>query len=309
MPIRRNRYFGWMSARGYEIDVYQTDYVDFCHPGTPVRIRSCFTYALETIKSIESAPLTTDVKVRIIAGMYARLSSLLSKLRDGYETLRKASATRGFELPAWSGNVGRVSPASTMPVFDILARKLETITPGTLVFAHLAMPHYPYAYDRECNIRPDPNTWLNGADLPAFPSRNNAESRAIRYPAYLEQVLCTHRKLDELFTRMKTAGTYEGSVIIVQGDHGSRITLAPPAERNEDRMTTTDYVDAFSTLYAIHRVSGSGRSDDRMIPIDLLLGRFVKRGDAPVGSEPLEPQPVYLHGRKGTKLPRAMPNF
>ena len=49
---------------------------------------------------------------------------------------------------------------------------------------------------------------------------------------------------------MKAAGTYEKAIVIVQGDHGSRITLADPTAENMSRLTPDDHVDDFSTLFA-----------------------------------------------------------
>jgi hypothetical protein len=308
MPIIENRYFEEMSARGYAIDVIQTDYIDFCNPLTTAAIRSCFTYSLETIKAIESAPLNVREKMRIIGGMYIRLSYLLPELRTYYNQFRNQLSEIGVMLPPWSASVGRVSPLSTLPITEILSDKLATIGPGSLVFAHLALPHYPFVFDRNCKLRSEPTEWLNGMSVRTFPRRNDAFSRAQRYPVYIEQVECTHRLLSDVFSSMKAAGTFDDSIIIVHGDHGSRLDLGPPNMRNQALLTERDFVDAFSTLFAVHFPNSIGQVDDRMIPLDALLNGIVKKGAVPPGKNWFKPG-VFLTRARGPMVVRKMPDF
>jgi len=79
---------------------------------------------------------------------------------------------------------------------------------------------------------------------------NTPESRRRRYTAYYNQIRCTLRKLATLFDAMKAVGTYEEAIILVHGDHGSRIALIDPTAENLSRLTPEDYIDSFSTLFA-----------------------------------------------------------
>ena len=65
--------------------------------------------------------------------------------------------------------------------------------------------------------------------LPAAARRGNeAEWRRLRYSRYLEQVSCTHKLLSRMFDALVEADVFDESILLVHGDHGSRITTAPP---------------------------------------------------------------------------------
>jgi hypothetical protein len=98
-------------------------------------------------------------------------------------------------------------------------------------------------------------------------------------------------------------------VIIVHGDHGSRLDLGPPYAKFEELLSDTDYVDGFSTLFAVHWPSGRGLSDDRMIPLDVLLASVVREGRIPPGTDWMPPGSIYLPTQRGPMLARDMPEF
>ena len=94
-------------------------------------------------------------------------------------------------LPAWNWERSVPGPAGTMRMFDAVTDDLSKARPGTFLFAHILLPHYPYIFDSACNQRPA-HKWLIRSD----PDRVNVtggivnvpEGRAVRYAAYLEQI-------------------------------------------------------------------------------------------------------------------------
>jgi len=296
MSMRRNAYFGEMIGRGYRVNVYQSDYMDFCNleragGAVVANVSACHEYALETISSIETAPLAVAQKARVILAMFSRLSFLMTESQAGYEFSRRFLANLGLTLPEWNRDQGRVSSVSAMSVFERLQQDLAEAEPGSLFFAHLLLPHSPYAYDDRCELKQNIKGWLNGWLRAPNGRRNDTASRKRRYPLYLDQVACTHRKLAEVFEAMQRRGQFDDAIIIVQGDHGSRIDLGSPRHRIARSLSKRDYVDAFSTLYAI-KLPGSGPVyDRRILPIDVLLARHIRDGELPPGTE-WAPKPV-----------------
>jgi hypothetical protein len=65
-----------------------------------------------------------------------------------------------------------------------------------------------------------------------------------------------------------------GMVVIVHGDHGSRIPLHDPDTANVAVMQPADLSDAFSTLFAIRAPAIAPGYDRRFAPINELVGRF-----------------------------------
>jgi hypothetical protein len=53
------------------------------------------------------------------------------------------------------------------------------------------------------------------------------DGRAERYQGYFQQMLCAQKKVDALIAAIPPS-LRDDAVIIVQGDHGSRISLVDP---------------------------------------------------------------------------------
>ena len=56
---------------------------------------------------------------------------------------------------------------------------------------------FPFAYDADCGLRPDPASWPYGLDWDERTGHFSSESRRRRYPLYLEQLACTQRRVGE----------------------------------------------------------------------------------------------------------------
>ena len=286
--LTNNAYFDLMTKRGYQIHVYQTDYLDFCQSES-ANIASCFTSHVESIKSIEDAPLGIAEKIRVVLSKYLSLSNLFSS-----------------RIPA----LRRVSAVATIPVFEKLQADMLRAAPGSLFVVHLLLPHYPYAYRADCELRPSTADWLYAHDERLEPRRNDAESRKERYPLYLEQVVCLNLKLGSLFDALGDAGLLEQTMILVHGDHGSRISLLTQIAWWDSQLTAADYVDSFSTLVAFRTPGGRAAYDRRMLPLDSLFSALVRDNEVPAGPGWIGNRHVMLRVGKSRKfLKRAMPEF
>ena len=139
-----------------------------------------------------------------------------------------------------------------MTAMDRLLSDIGAAAPGTAYFGHLLLPHFAYVFDRDCRVIPDPANWLNNAEaLVAPPFRNTEATRSARYQRYFEQVRCLHRMLAEIFAALGQADRFDRAIVILHGDHGSRISRLEPMIENVDRLSDADLVDSFSTLFAV----------------------------------------------------------
>ena len=104
------------------------------------------------------------------------------------------------------------------------------------------------------------------------------------------------------------AGLLRDATIIIHGDHGSRITLRDPIIAYRDQATKIDYVDSFSTLFAIRSPEIEPGYSSRLRPLPNLIAEHILRMPAP-----MDDQTVFL--RNDSKLegidlmPVPMPNF
>jgi hypothetical protein len=146
---------------------------------------------------------------------------------------------------------------------------------GELFFAHLLIPHAPYVYDSECRARP-PTKWGRRRDYDrVVGGSNTAATRATRYSQYLEQVRCAARKIDELLGAIPSPLRHD-AVVIVQGDHGSRIGTVEADGRRKRSFAPSDYADFFSTLFAVRSRSIEAGYDSQPTPITCLLRTLVE---------------------------------
>jgi hypothetical protein len=163
-----------------------------------------------------------------------------------------------------------------MDVLDGLTRDAAAAHRGEAILAHLLLPHYPYVYDAQCRPR-RPSDWqerLEHDDVPEG-AVNTTATRASKYAEYEAQDTCVMRKLQRLFDTLP-ADVRQDAIIIVQGDHGSRISLVEPRSADA-HLSPADYLDSFSTLFAVRAPSLAPGYDRRIAPITCLLGTFVTR--------------------------------
>ena len=146
-----------------------------------------------------------------------------------YQIARLPDAAMTWDYMADMTLPGRLRKAFPLkPVYEVNLQIFEDLKilskakskQARFIYAHLFMPHKPYHFDKNGNL------YKNGIQ------RNTQKE------AYLEQLQYANTLLKETITEILKNST-SPPVIILQGDHGSRIV---PADTDEH----------FSILYAIH---------------------------------------------------------
>jgi hypothetical protein len=274
--LTRNAYFERLEQAGYTIRAHRIDYLDVCAGG--VAPSACGSYGETSLAVLHSLPASPVEKLSVVAGVFLEGSDAVMRLKHAYDRSRPWLLNAGVHLPAWSWDRNRVAPIAAMAALDSIAADLARSQPGEVFFAHLMLPHNPYVYDSECRARP-PAEWRQRRDydevhLEAGESNTRA-GRALRYSLYLQQLRCAHLKIDELLDAIPPS-LRDGAVVVVHGDHGSRIGLNEPNSRRESSFSATDYADFFSTLFAV-RSAGIDRGYDRLAtPLTCLLRTLVE---------------------------------
>ena len=241
--VRDNAWFESLSKSGYHIRVYQSDYMDFCH-AEKASVSSCLTYASNSIHALANADVNIFYKLRVIVHRFVAKSIFY---RLTMKLIRVASGDKLISTDElWLGGI------STFPVFERIAEDMAYQAQGVAFFAHLLLPHSSYVFDRDCRARSDPTTWYRNFDPLEIQSGNSRLLRQKKYQYYFDQVLCTHKEVDNLLAQMKRLGVYEEALIIIHGDHGSRIAVNMAHVKNKHKLTSVDLRDSFSTLMAVH---------------------------------------------------------
>jgi len=162
-------------------------------------------------------------------------------------------------LACWA--IGCTMPLSYVPESAaMLDWKFEQLAqlPGqarpVFVLAHFTVPHEPYLYRADCRHRP-----------PYWPTRDDGpDSVAIR-EAYLQQIQCVNRKVEEL-VRAWMQRSRIPPVILIQGDHGHGF-FGRELPRLE-KLTANQIADRIS-VFAAYLVPGAESSvHDTITPIN-----------------------------------------
>jgi hypothetical protein len=307
--LKEAAYFEMLRQRGYRLHVYQSTYMDLCH-ADGVQLQECTTYPVTNLAMLQGLQLRTVEKAGAIANAIVTQSRVLRIANRLYERRIRARLLRaGWRLPAWSWQGPLFGPLQVPAVLERLRADVRRLPRGHAFFAHLIMPHYPYVFDRRCELRPRTSDWLTNriasTDVLVY---NTAESRVQKYERYAEQIRCVVTLLDDLLADLDARGLLADATIVIQGDHGSRIPLHYPSGLTLARgvLTDTDFRDTFSTLYAIRAPGVSPGYDDRPLAVVELLNQHF-------GGEPLSAPGscrVFLLEEKGSgSLTAAEPKF
>jgi hypothetical protein len=251
--VAHNGWFRTLSDRGYRIRVYQTDFLDFC-ADPEVRIESCLVYPFSGLPTLAVTDVPVADKVRLLFENLL-FESFINRVIAGIDTRLRGGSWSGEGLPPaapWHWDLRRLGPLSASTAMDRLVSDIRAAEPGTAYFAHLLLPHFAYVFDRHCRVVQDPANWLNNAEaLVPSPFKNTEATRSARYERYFEQVRCLHKRFAEILETLDGAGLSDRAIVILHGDHGSRISRLDPMVENVEHLSDADLLDSFSTLFAV----------------------------------------------------------
>jgi hypothetical protein len=299
--LLQNKYFQLLSEKKYRIEVLSPGWLNFCSDSKVV-IGACIERHWGVLKNFAKLELPSAQKFQVLYSRYLSESTIvtlmvyaviLPLIKDFPPAIALANEW------TWALNIERTRTDSlnTLADLKLLWRDIISVPHGNVLFAHLSIPHYPYVALPDCSIRPPNRFFLwKSRGLPNPPPTNTETSRKEHYRQYFQQLECLYFKLEELIDRMRAAGIYENSIIIIHGDHGSRININDPTPENRHAITNRDLVDSFSTLFAMKLPGKPGRYDKSPRPLEELFAGFVfEAGLTPVNILPEKSEPyVYL---------------
>jgi len=271
--MKENAVFSAMEALDYRLNVYQTNHLGLCQ-SNPDKLDRCWQYDHPDILSVRDNP-----SIMFRAG--ALLSVLLDQSRVLSKTVYRYGAFPQFMLAVYDPRL-----------FDTLKEDIGKRGNGNYFFAHALIPHGPFAYQPDCSVDYNTPPGLRRAFLESEPPLSPIMYE-IRYGLYFGQAECALRTLQSLIDSMKREGLYDRAIIVLHGDHGSRIVSHSPLFRNKALLTADEYRSSFSTLFAVKYPGSDFLVDERPLSISYLteelfaaLPAMVNGGGAPVGFNP-----------------------
>ena len=275
--LLQNQYFEGLSQIGYHLNVWWGHHIDYCSQSR-VLIDNCLPIPSHGLKISQSLDITTLERVQLVFSHYINLSNIYGGARNYYEIFRNQIDHHEIQLPSMTWDRHKVTTLPYLFALEALWQSILSLSEGNVAFAHLLLPHSPYVANADCTIKTSLEDWkYNVLSISRQSVPNTKESRETHYREYFKQVQCVYTKLDQLFTRMKQAGIFENSVIIIHGDHGSRIMKTEPTIENEQILSHRDIVDGYSTLFAVKFPKQGGYYDTKPYPIEFLLQEKVMK--------------------------------
>lgn len=302
--LLHNTYFESLAKAGYHINVLAPQYIDYCLH-SHIEIKNCYTYNSFKMNALHNLEIPISQKVNLLLSGYLKNSYIKNNILKNFYVFLRISGIHifGESLPPWSWESSpsslRMHSLHTLNQLNSLGDSILAIPPGNAFFVHLLFPHYPYIANADCSV-------TNPVDWKSKNRRiggNTAESREEHYQLYFDQVSCLYSKLDEIFKQMQIAGIYDDSIIILHGDHGSRISIRDPLVTNQDVLTEEDITDHFSTLFAVKMPGEAWSYDSSPQPLDQLMANVAR--EITGTSQPYEQNRpakfVYLEDKKDKK--------
>lgn len=256
-------YFSKLGEMGYSTSIYQSDFLDLCENNIH---KKCRTYRASDIRYVARSSLNHADKAILVSANFLRNSSFLGAMGQGYETLLMTSMSMGLEpdLRLFRLNTLVSWPAASMDIANKLEQDLMSAKLGDAYFLHSLIPHFPFGLKSNCELKP-PSQWLHHNDLVPIQVRQNA---------YDEQVLCSARIIDRFLQAISQSKARSNFVMIVHGDHGSRIVRSFPRSSSQN-LSEEDLIASYSTLFAVRLPDGTPAIDRSVVTVDELLRSLV----------------------------------
>ncbi len=270
-----NQWFDLLAQAGYAIHVYQSSYLDFCRHGN-ASIRSCEVYPPDSILALRDTKLTTTRRaIVLMVSFFGRSLSYQVAYRVAAKTSKTDPSANGAVPRFRIGGKPSFGAISSLGAFEDLKRDVISQPRGNAFFAHLLIPHRTYLLDEDCKVSWPLNKWHLGFES-ADRRFNNAESRTDAYVAYSNQVRCVHRQIKDLLDELLESNDLADAVVIVHGDHGSRISINSPVDTDDlSAVSPQDLIDTFSTFFAVKAPGMSPGKDRRLWSVTDIFAEFL----------------------------------
>jgi hypothetical protein len=276
-----NQYFNLLKHVGYRINVLQSEYIHYC--SEPL-VDSCTTYNSAHYGSVADTSLSAGDKA-VILGKKMVPNMVIRAAAKAY--LRLYDAGYRLQVPVPSTNLNPTA-INSLVALHRLEQELTDVRPGEVYFAHVLSPHMPYALRSDCTLAP----------IRQWRERVRSQPMVERQEAYARQVICTTTQIGSILRSVKRTPAGRDSIIIIHGDHGSRIARYEPLIENVGRFNDDDLVAGHSTLFAVRGPGIEPGYDPHPYRLVDLLHELAVSGFRKTGSRPSPNPTVVLVDKK-----------
>jgi hypothetical protein len=297
--VPNNTYFQDMANRGYRTAVFQNTYMNFC---ANRNVDLCETFDSFDPAGKDVAGLDDPTQRVSLWQTFLRAYEPSYTSELGRKALGRFYGLKTQDVGVTGDEGGRYDVQRFPQWFDRFTRFTASVPRGTHVFAHFLVPHSPYLLLESCVVSGKVNT---GYNLSQYPAAEREGRRRDSYALYFAQLRCVGNKLDDFMSAIEQSDNFRDAVIIIHGDHGSRISNS---ELLED-FSPRDYVDNYGAFFAVRAPNVQPGVDCEFVTLQEVFRRYAARG-VPAGPRTAPPLPLVVLSRNaGAKVEAPMPRF
>lgn len=241
-----NSYFAALEDAGYKLNVVQPDFMGYCEPKDSTVAR-CVSYPYATLAWMADSPLSLGDRLQMLLIGLIKKSTILTHLNKYYERL----PALGIEVATIPKGARLYAPLAARQEIESEAAFIRDAGRGQFHFLHILLPHQPYLYDSDCNLKPTGAPWWVDHPTSAPGDNTTEESRREEYRRYFEQLQCTAKLMDRFMATILENPDLEDAVFFFHADHGSRLSRRNFRADTPEELSLDDILDIHSVIAAL----------------------------------------------------------
>jgi hypothetical protein len=280
--LAANAWFDRLGELGFAIHVRQTEHLRYCDNDFVVSCRTRRTY---DAYDLVDANLPAVDKATLLINEMALLSRVINAMAATYNIVGNAGRYAGLPVLPYYGLRDHRLPAAIggLNTIDEVSGILRKAMPGNAYFVHVLVPHHPFVFNAGCGLL-RASEWRDRS--------GSARLKPLREISYFDQITCLLTHLEALLENLEANPAGRNAVVLVHGDHGSRITDVDPTVETVGEFSDADLIASYSTLFAVKGPGIDPGYEPRRVSVAMLLKALA---DAELGelAPPMHPDAVH----------------
>ena len=279
----RNDLFKALKQQGYHLNVYQSYPFDFCKGAGAKEIASCVTYPAP-LGALYQTNISTPSRLLLLFGHWL-YSTPFGKDVANYAYNKAKEKIDPSALPILGNPMSKSLPIGQSLILSRLRQDVLTAQGKNVFFAHLNLPHYPYVYDKNCQLRVDPLSWRSNAP---YTEKKELNGELKRWEDYNQQLFCAYAQINYLIKDLEKAKLLNKTTIVIHGDKGAGISKEKTDENDQTRVDriVTRFKSNRTTVFGIYTPKNKAQIKTTPCDIATLVDRHVLKNTADVCMPP-----------------------
>ncbi|MBR1777086.1 MAG: hypothetical protein IJ752_00670 [Alphaproteobacteria bacterium] len=279
----RNDLFTALKNKGYHLNIYQSYPFNFCNGAGAKDIASCVTYPAP-LGALYQTSLTTPSRLMLLAGHWL-YSTPFGKQAAKYIYDKIQKKMDASSLPLLGNPMSKSLPIGQSLILSHLRQDILKAKGKNVFFIHLNLPHYPYVYDKNCQLRLDPETWRSKAP---YTDKKELNGELKRWEDYNQQLFCTYAQINYLIKDLEKAKLLDKTTIVIHGEKGADIQKETAEEKELTRVEKmiNRFKNNMTTVFGVYTPKNKAKTELATCDVATLVDRHVLGNSADICQPP-----------------------